>query len=294
MNINANYNLIPFSFQNEIRRNAKIKILPNNRYKITCFKHKAFREKGFEEVKSDFIELQDNTKEEYQGFVSDKRPERSDSLKRTKDKIFEIALSNTWKYMITFTLDAEKVDRYEPKEVKRAVCNWLYNQSKRKKLSYLVVPELHKDGAIHFHGLTNEALQTTFSETFLIKGVKMKPIKEITLRRKGYKPSDECVQKVYNVTNFPYGFTTAVELDENCEGVARYMTKYITKDLQKIFGNYYFCGGDVKRELPYFITNLNYDEIENATEVEIPVINSAVKYLTCTADEINRVLEMIQ
>ena len=63
----------------------------------------------------------------------------------------------------------------------------------------------------------------------------MKPIKEITLRRKGYKPSDECVQKVYNVTNFPYGFTTAVELDENCEGVARYMTKYITKDLQKIF-----------------------------------------------------------
>lgn len=69
MNIQPNYNLIPFQFKEEIRRNAKVKILPNDRYKITCFKHKAFREKGFEEVKSDFIEMQDNTKENYSGFV---------------------------------------------------------------------------------------------------------------------------------------------------------------------------------------------------------------------------------
>lgn len=196
--------------------------------------------------------------------------------------------------MVTFTLDKDKVDRYDPKDVKKSVCNWLYNQSKRKNLSYLVVPELHQDGAIHFHGLTNEALETTFSGTFLIKGVKMKPIKEATLRKKGFKPADEEVQTVFNVSNFPYGFSTAVELDENCEGVARYMTKYITKDLQKIFGNYYFCGGNVERELPFFITNLNFDDIENAVEVPIPIINSAVKYLTCTGDEINKVLEMIQ
>lgn len=193
--------------------------------------------------------------------------------------------------MVTFTLDKDKIDRYEPKEVKRAVNNWLYNNSKRKNLSYLVVPELHQDGAIHFHGLTNEALQTEFSETFLIKGIKMKPIKETTLRKKGFKPDDEEVQKVYNVSNFPYGFTTAVELDENCEGVARYMTKYITKDLQKIFGNYYCCGGNVKRELPYFITNLDYEKIEHATEVEVPVINSAVKYIICTSEELNRIID---
>lgn len=294
MEIKANYNIIPIAFENEIRRNAKIKILPNDRYKITCFKHKAFQEKGYEKIRSDFLEHQDRTKKPYDGFCSENRPLRNDSLKRTKDKIFEIALANKWKYMVTFTLDKEKVDRYDPKEVKKAVCNWLYNNSKRKSLSYLVVPELHQDGAIHFHGLTNEALQTAFSETFLIRGFKMKPIKESTLRKKGFKPDDENVQKVYNVTNFPYGFTTAVELDENCEGVARYMTKYITKDLQKIFGNYYFCGGDIKRELPSFLANLDFDKIEHATEVEIPVINSAVKYLTCTADEINNVLELIQ
>lgn len=196
--------------------------------------------------------------------------------------------------MVTFTLDKDKVDRYDPKEVKKAVCNWLYNNSKRRNLSYLVVPELHQDGAIHFHGLTNEKLETSFSETYLIKGVKMKPIKESTLRKKGFKPDDEEVQKVYNVNNFVYGFSTAVELDENCEGVARYMTKYITKDLQKIFGNYYFCGGNVVRELPYFITNLSYEDIENAVEVNIPGINSSVKYITCTGEEINRVLEMSQ
>lgn len=69
MNIQANYNLVPFKFQNEIRRNAKVKILPNGRYKITCFKHKAFQEKGYEERKSDFIDMQDNTKENYSGFV---------------------------------------------------------------------------------------------------------------------------------------------------------------------------------------------------------------------------------
>lgn len=69
MNIQANYNIIPIKFENEIRRNAKVKILPNDRYKITCFKHRAFQEKGYEKMKSDFIELQDNTKEEYSGFV---------------------------------------------------------------------------------------------------------------------------------------------------------------------------------------------------------------------------------
>ena len=293
MNIQANYNLIPFKFKEEIRRNAKVKILPNDRYKITCFKHRGFQEKGYELRKSDFIEHQDVTKAPTEKNEAESR-ERTDSLKRTKDKIFEISLANHWKYMVTFTLDKEKIDRYDPKEVKKCVCNWLYNQSKRRNLSYLVVPELHQDGAIHFHGLTNEALETTFSETFLIKGVKMKPIKETTLRKKGYKPTDEQVKKVYNVNNFPYGFTTAVELDENCEGVARYMTKYITKDLHKFFGNYYFCGGDVKRELPSFLVNLKYEAIENAVEVPIPVINSAVKYFTCSGDEINRFLELTQ
>ena len=64
-----NYNIIPIKFENEIRRNAKVKILPNDRYKITCFKHYAFREKGYEERKPSFIDFQDVTESEYSGFV---------------------------------------------------------------------------------------------------------------------------------------------------------------------------------------------------------------------------------
>jgi hypothetical protein len=54
--------------------------------------------------------------------------------------------------------------------------------------------------------------------------------------------------------------------------------KYITKQPEKIFGNYYFAGGNLKRTVPTEYCNCDFDEIE-AKEYFIKNANMSVKYL---------------
>jgi hypothetical protein len=186
--------------------------------------------------------------------------------------------------MVTFTLDKDKVDRYNPDEVQKKFAKWLDNMVQRKGLCALIVPELHQDGAIHFHGLINDSLKMKFSETYKIKGTKH-PVKISTLRKKGKKPTDEDVKAVYNVVDYKLGFSTAVPLDENVSAVSFYMTKYATKDLGKIFGNYYIAVGKIKRTMPYFICNLDFEKLaEGGTLVKLPENFGQVCYATITKD----------
>ena len=205
---------------------------------------------------------------------------RADSIKRAKDKLFEIAIANKWEYMITLTLDSDKIDRYSKEEVLKVISKWFDNQVQRRDVKYLVVPELHKDGAIHFHGLVSGGLTYKFSHTYKIPNEK-KPVKINTLTRRGISVDDKGVKKVYNVKNFPYGFSTAVELDGAAERVAVYMTKYITKDLQKIFGSYYKAGGKIKRELDFILMNLDFVQMldfPNCKTVDLPDNYGSIRY----------------
>ncbi len=63
------------------------------------------------------------------------------------------------------TLDPARVNRYDVREVTRHLNHWLDNQVRRKGLAYVLVPERHKDGAIHFHGFFNDALEARDSGT---------------------------------------------------------------------------------------------------------------------------------
>lgn len=274
----------------EISYNCKVKILPNDRYKITCFSFGAFRDKGWElcnpQQRNKSI-ISDNTKDNTENNI------RADSLKRAKDKIFEIALANKWDYMVTFTLDSEKIDRYDTKAIIKPFGSWLHNQVKRRNLKYIIVPEYHKDGAIHFHGLIGGDMKIAHSGTYKIMGEK-RPIKLQTLKKRGFLPNSEGVKDVYNLADYKLGFSTAVKLDENVEAVAMYMTKYCTKDLGKIFGNFYFSGGKIERNLPSFLCHADFSKIEAATEIQLPNIFGKVKYLTVTGTDVEKVLEMIQ
>lgn len=155
-------------------------------------------------------------------YVPDER-----SLRRTKDTIRDIALENDFDLFCTFTFDKTKHDRYNYDHCKYVLETWLATQRNKRNspnLRYLVVPELHKDGAIHFHALLGG-----------FNGV--------------LKPSGKKVQgrPIYNFSGYRGGFSTACFID-NKEAVAHYITKYITKDFLNQYGRKrYFCSRYLNR-----------------------------------------------
>lgn len=226
--------------------NARIKYYPNGTQRYSVFNYPLFRDVDRGEVVKPHTY---NT-----GDFS-----RSDSVKRAKDNIFDIAYLNEseWKYFITFTLDKSKIDRYDRGVLKKYMLQWLKNQVKRKGLKYLIVPEYHKDKAIHFHGLINDC-----DFTFLDSG-----------------KVDKSGRKIFNVKDWRLGFTTAILLDEEKINLCKYIVKYVSKDVQKIFGNFYLAGGHLNREVPFLYTEMDFESLE-APEFCIPNTNLKVKYVT--------------
>lgn len=241
--------------------NLRIKEFPDH-LKLTCFSKPIFNPYGVERYEKD-----KEVKEKSEKRTYDTEHTRNDSLKRTKDKAMEIAFANEWTYFVTLTLDKSKISRTDPLEVGKKLKTWLNNKSKRIGLKYLVFPEYHKDGeSIHFHGLMSG---------------------DLSLQDSGKKT--ERGQIIYNTDSWSYGFTTVVKLDDNVGAVTSYIMKYITKDSKKIFGNFYFAGGGVKREVPTSYDNTPYMEFQGE-EYQLPTARLAVKFATVPMGE-NKFIE---
>ena len=193
--------------------------------------------------------------EEIKGYLhsiareNDEKRERAQ--RRAKAKVFDYIIANPdLDVFCTFTLDREKIDRKQYDEVIKKFNSWADNRVRRDGLKYVAVPELHKDGAIHFHLLTNRAFPLLASGTYLPpvdSGDRRKPLKADTLRRKGYSIED--CQEVYNVPSWKLGFSTAMITQGDRQRVARYISKYITKTLDKVGGRYYLHGGDLAKPI---------------------------------------------
>lgn len=136
-----------------------------------------------------------------------------ESLRRTRTAIFDYALANKFSYFVTFTFNPKKVDRYSIEETSNIMKYWLNRQKKHSPdFGYVIVPEFHKDKAIHFHAL--------------IRGYAA-DLKRTNVIQNG--------KRVYNVTGFTSGFTNAQELDDDQAKAAAYLTKYITKEMITTF-----------------------------------------------------------
>ncbi len=86
----------------------------------------------------------------------------ANSLRQSTDAFWGYALSNKWDYFITLTTDKRKVDRFDDEEVKalwRACRQRLQRYDPNVKI--LLLPERHKNGALHFHGLVAMERQFT-------------------------------------------------------------------------------------------------------------------------------------
>lgn len=189
------------------------------------------------------------------------------SMRRAKVKVRDYCLSTDMKYFCTFTLDKGKIDRYDIKVVTRKLNQWLSHQVERRGIAYVIVPEFHQDDAIHFHGMLTEGLDVVDSGTIIPNGEDRprRPRSDAQARawlRDGGR-------KVYNLPGWPYGFTTALQLEGCYEKAVNYVCKYISKGLgespdyipQKVGGRWYYSGGDLgKPDVEYF--NSNMEELQ--------------------------------
>lgn len=181
------------------------------------------------------------------------------SKRRAKSHLLDFALCNHFSCFVTLTLSDKKIDRNCYEDCVHKLSIFLDNRVRRKGLVYVGVPELHKDGALHFHILCNDVLKKVDSGT-VIRPTGGKPVKQATAIRQGYSLAD--CRTVYNVPDWTLGFTTMVYTYGDVRAVARYIVKYITKSDSKVGGRWYYSGGDLKKPV-YRYDKVGFNEVED-------------------------------
>lgn len=132
------------------------------------------------------------------------------SLSRSKNKVYHLARSNSWEWFFTLTFNPDLVDSFDYSEVTAKLSKWLNNLKSRyaPDLKYIFVPEKHKSGRWHFHGLVSNTGNIGFTDS-------------------GHRTHGIII---YNVGQYRLGFSTATPIQDVQKSVY-YITKYFTKDL---------------------------------------------------------------
>ena len=146
-----------------------------------------------------------------------------ESISRSKRTIFEYAFCNEWEYFFTGTINEKKHERFNIEKYHDDLTKWVRNLNRihQCNIRYIFVPELHKDGAVHVHGFLS-GIPEKMIHRFMIGERMGKRIVEKVRR-------GECV---YNWIKYSekFGFCS-LEPIRNEEAAAKYIEKYITKEL---------------------------------------------------------------
>lgn len=135
------------------------------------------------------------------------------NLQRARGAIMELGLCNDWDYFSTLT-QSNEWDRQDIKSWTKSLTKWFRNYERKtgQKIAYLLIPERHKDGAWHIHGL--------------IKGI---PPDRLIINEHGYLDWPDYQKK--------FGWINLGRIRDHTR-VARYITKYVTKDTTRNVSNY--------------------------------------------------------
>lgn len=137
-------------------------------------------------------------------------------MKKIKTNIIDLAYNNKdkFEYFITLTFDIK--DNYTHEKAIDLLKKWLNNQKKQNPdMSYILVPEFHKSGRLHFHGLVGKVPKWKFQRAINAKTGKRMRVNNL---------------QIYNLVNYKLGFTTISKI-HNHEAVTNYISKYATKEL---------------------------------------------------------------
>ena len=128
--------------------NTKIKLYDDSNYNITYCNLKIFNDVPKKKKKYNNKSKKNKKIKSEPTFKNISR-----SVKRAKERIFDIVYLNDWDYFLTFTFNPSSVDSYNKKEVMKIVSTWFNNQRRYNNMLYLLVPEFHKNKRIHIHAL---------------------------------------------------------------------------------------------------------------------------------------------
>ena len=214
----------------EVMHNGRLLLSPTGEVLEVCTASRPiFREPGFDPLPTQKSPA--STQKSPKGTQSSPESAAKAARRARKELFLCAACNRDLDCFVTLTQAPDKVgDRYDYKESVRRLGRWLDNRVRRRGLKYIFVPELHQDGAVHWHGLCNsDALRLVDS---------------------GHK--DKRGRVIFNLPDWTFGFTTATMVSEHT-AACRYVSKYIAKGMQAeggtIGGRYWLHGGRLARPI---------------------------------------------
>lgn len=219
---------------------AKFIEYPDGSYDIIASNRKVFGPKS-KKAKNEPLWDENTTTFEQKSLFDEEKPQEKKERKkncqdleraksRAKANVRRLALCNDFRWFVTLTIDPKKIDSYDAAAVVRRMNQWLSNHVRRNGLKYVLVPERHKSGRIHFHGFFNDV-------------VEVKPSNKM----------DSSGHPIFNLPEWDYGFTTAIELYGDYHAAVGYTCKYIGKEVEKIGGRWYYSGGNLQKPVEKFV-----------------------------------------
>lgn len=169
------------------------------------------------------------------------------SIRRSQKIVSDYLACNRFELFGTITFGGDR--RHDIDHTKKQFNTWLKNQRDRNgRFKYVFVPEYHKDGALHFHGVMADY-------TGKLKRSRNAKTGNLLYGKRG--------NPRYDLAEFKLGFTRIEPIGQTTEDhgkVGSYIRKYITKDMVDIFGKKRFWASQglskpICEDNPYWYTN---------------------------------------
>lgn len=145
------------------------------------------------------------------------------NIVRARSRIFELALCNPWEWFVTLTLDPKKYDRKDLAKFIKDLSQMIRDYRKKNGITvkYLLIPEHHKDGCWHLHGLFMGLPEERLCK---FQANQHLPVRILERIEQGVP--------VYTWVDYAVRFGYCVfEPVKNPTAVSKYITKYITKEM---------------------------------------------------------------
>ena len=196
----------------------------------------------------------------------------SNNVIRARTRVFDLAICNDFEYFITLTINKEKLDRYELKEYIKKLGQFIRDYRKKYEvdIQYLLIPEKHKNGAWHMHGL--------------IKGI---PREHLYINENGYLDWENYKKR--------FGWCS-IDKIKNKEAISKYITKYVRKSFDTDRGitekesKLYYSSRGLKRPQKKKEGTLSRYQLE---KIPFSFDNEYVKTAFLTATQYKQVLSML-
>lgn len=252
----------------DITYNCRVKTYPDGSVSMLVADRDIFREPGWEAERSDA-----DTTTPTRKAAEDKTASLARSKRRARSRIFDYAHANPDLCLFcTFTLDPARVDsRYDAAALTKRLGIWLDNRVRRSGLKYVIIPELHRDGALHWHGLLNDALPLVDSGT-LKPASGGRPRKPRSVQERAAL-LDAGAAVIYNLPDWTFGFSSCMRLYGERAAAVGYVCKYITKAPDKVAGRWYYSGGQLALPSVSLCHVDDYEDVDGGSEFVIPALS---------------------